>query len=532
MPTKAVIYARYSSQNQNEQSIEGQLHECMAYAQSHDLVVVDTYIDRAMTGTNDQRESFQRMIQDSDKRLFEAVIVYKLDRFTRNRYDAAIYKSRLRKNGVKVIYAKESIPDGPEGIILESLLEGMAEYYSAELSQKLRRGMRENALKCLSTGGNVALGFKVMPDKSFAIDPSGAALVRQIFEFYDRGKTISEIVRILNANGFTTTRGKKYSYHAVYCILKNERYTGTYICKDIRIENGLPVIIPKDLFIRVQNKMEATAKFYNRKESTTAKYYLSGKVFCGECGSNLSGKSGHGKSGTAYHYYRCKNSHRGGSCALPPIPKSILEKAVVNATIENVLRPENIEYISRRCVEISKAESEDNSELSLLTSRLSEVKKGISNLMQAIESGIISRHTQTRLQELEDQEAKLEYEISILKNKSPVLTEEQVVFMLTQFCESIPGESYLERIIEAFVHSVYVYSDRLVITYTIGNTDNTLTKETIDFAARCSTDISDSAPCAGSPKVVSPPPSLTLGEQPPVIYFYKGWLLLSVNYIR
>ena len=140
----AVIYARYSSDTQTEQSIEGQLRVCQEYAQRNQIIIVDTYIDRAMSGTNDNRKDFQRMLHDSDRKAWDYVIVYKLDRFSRNKYEMAMHKKTLRDNGVKILSAMENIPDTPEGIILESLLEGMAEYYSAELLQKVLRGLNES----------------------------------------------------------------------------------------------------------------------------------------------------------------------------------------------------------------------------------------------------------------------------------------------------------------------------------------------------------------------------------------------------
>ena len=149
---KAVIYARYSCDHQREESIEGQLRECKAFADRKGYTVVDSYIDRAMSAKTDNRPQFQQMIHDSSKGLFDYVIVWKLDRFARNRYDSAHYKAQLRKNGVKVISATEVISEGAEGIILESVLEGFAEYYSAELSEKVIRGMTENALKCQYNG--------------------------------------------------------------------------------------------------------------------------------------------------------------------------------------------------------------------------------------------------------------------------------------------------------------------------------------------------------------------------------------------
>jgi len=116
----AVIYARYSSDNQNEQSIEGQLRVCQDYAQRNDILILNTYIDRAMTGTNDNRPDFQKMIKDSNNKEFEYIIVYKIDRFSRNKYETAKYKKILKDNGVKLLSAMENIPDTPEGIILES----------------------------------------------------------------------------------------------------------------------------------------------------------------------------------------------------------------------------------------------------------------------------------------------------------------------------------------------------------------------------------------------------------------------------
>lgn len=161
----AVIYARYSSDNQREESIEGQIRECKTFAQRNGMTIVGEYIDRAKSATTDKRPEFQRMIAESSKKAFEIIIVWKLDRFARNRYDSAHYKAQLRKNGVKVISATESISEGAEGVLLESVLEGMAEYYSKELGEKTLRGMTENALKCKHNGGLCPLGFTVDENK-------------------------------------------------------------------------------------------------------------------------------------------------------------------------------------------------------------------------------------------------------------------------------------------------------------------------------------------------------------------------------
>ncbi len=195
---KGVIYARYSSDNQREESIEGQIRECMEFATHNDITIINTYIDRALTAKTDNRPSFQNMIKDSYKGVFDVIIVWKLDRFARNRYDSAHYKNLLKKNGVKVVSAKEVIAEGSEGILLESMLEGMAEYYSAELSEKVIRGLTENALKGKINGGNIPFGYYVNENRKLSVDENLAPLVKEVFTMYASGKLIKEIVAHLN----------------------------------------------------------------------------------------------------------------------------------------------------------------------------------------------------------------------------------------------------------------------------------------------------------------------------------------------
>ncbi len=164
---KAVIYARYSSDSQREESIEGQLRECKEYAKKNDITILGTYIDRAFSARTDNRPEFQRMIKDSAKHLFDMVLVWKLDRFARDRCDSATYKTILKKNGARVVSVTEYIADDPSGILLESLLEGYAEYYSAELSEKIARGQNENAYKCKYNGGGVPVGYYIDDEQNW-----------------------------------------------------------------------------------------------------------------------------------------------------------------------------------------------------------------------------------------------------------------------------------------------------------------------------------------------------------------------------
>ena len=189
----AVIYARYSSDNQREESIEGQLRECTAFAEKNSITILRHYIDRAYSAKTDKRPEFQNMIRDSSKKLFDIILVWKLDRFARNRYDSARYKAQLKKNGVKVVSATEAISDGSEGIILEAVLEGFAEYYSADLGEKVTRGMTENALKCKYNGGTLPVGYVIDKDGHYQIDPLTAPFVLEAYNRYDTGATMKEI---------------------------------------------------------------------------------------------------------------------------------------------------------------------------------------------------------------------------------------------------------------------------------------------------------------------------------------------------
>ena len=236
----AVIYARYSSDNQREESIEGQIRECTAYAEKNGITIVKHYIDRAVSAKTDNRPQFQQMIKDSERKLFDIVLVWKLDRFARNRYDSARYKTQLKKNGVKLVSATEIISEGPEGIILESVLEGYAEYYSADLSEKVIRGMTENALKGKFTGGAIPFGYIINADHRFEIDPLTAPFVAETFQRYNDGQTMREIRDWLNEKGIKNKRGGPMTFNTIQHMLSNCRYIGELKYRDILISDAIP----------------------------------------------------------------------------------------------------------------------------------------------------------------------------------------------------------------------------------------------------------------------------------------------------
>ncbi len=251
----AVIYARYSSENQREESIEGQLRECRQYADRNGIDITGEYIDRAFSAKTDNRPEFQKMIDDSYSKKFQAIIVWKLDRFSRNRFDSARYKTILKKNMVEVISATEIISKGAEGIILESILEGYAEYYSADLSEKVIRGMTENALKCKYNGGSVPIGYYIDDNQHFQIDTLISSFVRDAFQMYDANITMKEITEYLNKNGVRTNRNNQIDLRTISTIFRNRKYIGEYRYRDIVIPNGIPAIVDESLFDRVQERL-------------------------------------------------------------------------------------------------------------------------------------------------------------------------------------------------------------------------------------------------------------------------------------
>ena len=453
----AAIYARYSSHNQREESIEGQIRECTAFAERNGMVVVDEYIDRAMTGKNDNRDAFQRMIRDSEKRNWDAVIVYTLDRIARNRYDSAVYKAKLKKNGVRLFYAKQVIPEGPEGIILESVLEGIAEYYSENLARNVKRGMMENALACKTTGGKPALGYRLNENLHFEIDPVGAKVVREIFQLYGDGKTAAEVIEYCNNCGYRTAMDKPFNRSSLSTILRNEKYIGIYKVNDVVVEGGIPAIVDKAQFDKVQGMIKHN---YNTRARGKAKmdYLLTTKLFCGHCGSPMLGESGTGRNGTTYHYYKCFNRKKGEDCDKKPEKKDWIEDFVVRHTVETVLTDENIEMISTKAMDIINKEAQDKSVMNALQDELKDVEKRLKNILDLMEQGIATATTKDRLLELENRKEDLIKQIAVESTKRPFLTKERIMYWLESFKNgNVDDLAFKRRVIDTLVNSVYVY---------------------------------------------------------------------------
>lgn len=452
-----VLYVRYSSNNQTEQSIEGQLRVCKDFCAHHNIKIVEVYADRATSASKDieKRVSFLKMIKDSEKGNFDAVVVYKLDRFARSRYDSATYKYRLRKNGVQLISATENISDDPEGIILESVLEGMAEFYSAELSQKINRGLRESAYKHNSIGGQIPLGYKT-EGKKLVIDEETAPIVRQAFEMYAEGHSVAEICRTFNARGYKTSKGTRFGKSSFSKIFRNEKYIGVYQFHEYRAEDAIPAIIDKKTFDLVQARLKAVGKAPGQFKAKRV-YLLSGKLYCGHCGSRMNANSSGGGNYLYYECYRKKNLHK--DCNKRNVNKEFIEDVVVNDAL-SLLTEERIQEIASIAVQTNTHEVETSTDIPTIRSRLHETRLSLDNITKAIGTGAAPETLVKRMVELEKEKKTLEGELKRQEKGVVYLDKEQVIFWLEQFKDgNIEDEDFRRQLIDLFVNSVTVWDE-------------------------------------------------------------------------
>lgn len=468
-----VIYARYSSAGQNDQSIDGQLAKCHEYAQQRGFRVVGEYCDRALSGRYaDTRPEFQRMIADSAKHAFEYVLVWKLDRFSRDRYDSAIYKKKLRSNGVRVLSVTEGIDESGESLLLEAILEAMAEEYSRQLAQNVKRGMRQNAEKALSLGGLAPLGYTVV-NKQYVINEDEARIVRYIHEQYAAGTKQKDIVAGCEQLGYRNQRGGLLTLDAIKRILANDRYIGTYTYLDeVVIEDAFPAIVSKELKAKVKARLAANAKAPGHAKAKI-EYLLHGKLFCGECGAPMVGSCAHGGHGSKYYYYSCAARKKQHICEKRNERKDELEQCIVDHVRTRLLTDEWISKAADAVVaEYDK--SYNASGIKPLEKQIREIDKEIDKLVDKLidtQAAAAIAKINERIEAADARKRSLEEELSTLRIASRAKMEkEDVVSWLMQFRIGDPADiAYRKKIIELFINSIYVYDDKINLFFNIGN---------------------------------------------------------------
>ena len=454
--TRAVIYARFSCDNQREESIDGQLRECSAFARSKGLLVVGNYIDRAVSAKTDERPQFQKMISDSKGKTFDFVIVWKVDRFSRSRYDALKYKSVLKKHGVRVLSATEAISDGPEGILLESVLDGLAEYYSADLAEKVKRGMTDNVING-KVNGPVPLGYKNV-NARFAIDEHDAGIVREIFKLYTTtNTTCNQIAKSFADRGIKSSSGRPIGNSKVVRVVQNRKYLGEYEMCGMMNKNAIPAIIDEKTFELAQTRISNNRTKPGR-HTARLNYLLSPKVFCGECGKMMVADGVNKPNGMIYRYYKCVNNRRRQACELKGIGKDLLERIILNAIMDVFHDPSAVREMAFKLFESQNRESPY---LLMLEERRKETKSKLDNIMKVLEDGggEFMRFKQRYVElegELKEIEIKIDKEMLVRPNFSLEHIEETFSFFAGLDLEN---EEDRQRLVDVFLNSVFVHNN-------------------------------------------------------------------------
>ena len=513
---RAVVYARFSSDNQRDESIDAQLRAINEYADKNNIKIVNQFIDRAKSATSDKRPEFQNMIKfcEADTTGISMVIVHKLDRFSRDKYDSAMYKQKLKVKGIRVVSVLENLDNSPESLILESVIEGMAQYYSANLAREVAKGQRENGLRAMHNGGDAPLGYDVTNDKRYAINKEEAQAVKIIFDMYVNGYSYSNIIDKLNDLGYKTKRGNKFGKNSLHGILSNEKYTGVYVFNKtqrkgingkrnghkqksedeiIKVEGGMPQIIGKDIFIQAQEMMQKRKKAPGSHKAITL-YLLTGIIKCGECGHAMQGNKRKDKYGNDYISYRCGCRKQKRDCKNKEIKREYLEEFVLTELEEHVLNDNAIPALSKELNERFKTKSNDNHEmLNNLRNKLDKVNKEIENILTAIMSGIMNSMLKDKLDELEQVKLNLDLkinELSIESNsvESVDITEDQIRNMFGRFKEFVLTRNLPEckKFISDYVKEVVVYRDHVEVIFNVvfSFVDNEITHDLHITASR------------------------------------------------
>lgn len=456
---KGVIYARYSSHNQREESIEQQVAECRAFAEREGIDIVNVYEDRAVSGRSDKRTAFQRMLRDADARRFNVVIAYKSNRIARNMLTALQYEDRLDKLGIKTLYAREEFGNSAAGRFALRMMMNMNQFYSENMAEDIRRGMTDNAQNC-RVNGSIAYGYRKAADGRYELDPETAPVAKEIFERIAGGEPYRSIADDLNARGLRTKYGNPWQISSFERMTRNPSYIGVYHSMGVQVPGGMPAIISDETWSKVQKIKDGILP-----QQSPTDYLLTGKLFCGECGSPMVGICGTSRNGSKHYYYSC-NGHRGKTtgCSKKLERKDELEAAVVRLTQENILTDSFIEELADAVMEI-QSQAIDTLHLQDYRKKRAQLVKRRDNILDALEQGIRTESTRERLEQLDTDIAEADERIRLAEAVKPV-ERERVVFTLLKLKDgSHTDRAYQRLLIKTFVRSVTVFDDRMKIDY-------------------------------------------------------------------
>lgn len=469
----AVIYARFSSDRQRSESIEQQVFACTEYCNRNGLSILRVYEDRALTGRTDARPQFLQMIQDSRRGEFDTVVVYALDRFSRSVYDSCIYEDQLTRHGVRLLSVTEHLSDDPSGILIKQVFRGFAEYYSAELSAKIRRGLDDNARRYLCNG-HPAFGFDRGPDGQYVVNESEAAIIKEIFQRVARSDSLASICADLNARGIRTKTGSAWNKSSFGHILTNPRYIGTYVYHGEETPGVLPAIIDEDLFYTVQRILPEKKRARGsttRRRTPNGIYLLTGKLYCGLCGQPMTARSGTSKTGALHFYYVCNGKKSGTGCTQRAIRRDAIEQSVSMAIRDLCLDDDTLRWIAKQAVD-SDASRQDIQDQKIVSLRLAEVRSQKDNLLKAILAGILTETTKATMLSLEQEEKELTARLAVLSETAPALTEDDVISFLQLFRSGdVESKAFQQGLLDAFVSRVDLFPTSATVYFRIKKED-------------------------------------------------------------
>lgn len=441
---RAAIYARFSSHNQRDESIEIQLDNCRAYCEEHGLTVVGEYKDYAQTGRDTNRAGFQRMLKDAGKRAFDHVVIYKVTRIMRNRDEMALARITLKKHGIDILYAGEQIGKGSSGVLQLGLLEVLAEWESAILSERVRDGIHKNASQG-KANGHTMYGWDI-EDGYYVVNEEERAALCVARDVVLGGGSVADAVRAMEP--YRTKQGKRFRQQSLTNMLRRPQNCGTYSYAGYVIEDGMPALWSKEEQAMVEHALNFGAPT-PMKYDGYERYALTGKLFH-EHGGELApfhGTSGTSQNGSRYRYYTCRECRKS-------IRADALEEAVAKDTLRAISDPDVRERIADLVCE-AQEEEQGPSMVDSIRGELHEIELAYGRIWKAIEEGMAPPGGKERVDGLKARQEALEDELLVAQAIENVrLDRDRVLFFLEQMANATP-----EEIIEAFVTRVIVYGD-------------------------------------------------------------------------
>ena len=501
----AVIYARYSSHNQRDVSIEQQIEKCQAFAARNNLRVVEIYADRAISGKTDRRPDFQRMMKNAEKHKFQYVISWKSNRMGRNMLEAMVNDARLCDLGVRCLYTEEDFDDTAAGRFALRNMMNVNQFYSENMAEDVMRGMMDNAKKCM-VNGPLPYGYKRGGDGRYEIEPKEAEIVREIFERVYAGDTLADLQNDFNSRGLKTKLGNPWNKGSFHRLLVNERYIGVYEYSGYRVEDGVPAIVRKELFYAVQEKLKTKKNPVGRRHRDYETYLLTGKLFCGHCGGYMVGMCGTSKTSTKHYYYQCQTKRKEKTCHKKAVRRDWIEQKIAEVVQKYIMRDDVIQWLVDGYDRFQSL-NRKNSMLLAMEEELEDVNKSIKNVMAAIEQGIITPTTKERLIELEGDRHRLEASVAMERAAMVDIPKEKIHFWLESFRDGVvTDKKYQAKLIDSFVRAVYLYDNklRIVFNFTKGRDDITIPFAEVDGLGSGSEAESSYKLPAGSPKEKHP----------------------------